>query len=283
MSDATKTTGGPRKTAEPASSRPPAEQAEPATSQPPAKNASPTPATGDNGGGGTDGGDKGGGDKGGGGKGGGDKGGNDNGSWRPFWMDIATLVIFLFVAVAFVLIIASVFWPYVWYPTQPKSLLQELANTETARGLITFLVAVSTVSIAVILIVYLASSRALSQDIKDRFAFSKEVLTSLIGILGTIIGFYFGATQNQTQGHGTPMTLTLADPSITALKPGKGGKVKVQANLSGGRSPYSYVIRFKPDSIKEIPGDSPDGTIDTEIIHAYDPATPLEITLEALS
>ena len=56
--------------------------------------------------------------------------------------------------------------------------------------------------------------------------------------------------------------------------------MKLHATLSGGRSPYSYVIRFKPDSIKEIPGDSPDGTIDTEIIHAYDPATPLEITLE---
>jgi hypothetical protein len=235
-------------------------------------------------GGDKDGGDTGGGDKVGGDKVGGDKGGNDNGGWRPFWMDIATLVIFLFVAVAFVLIIASVFWPYVWYPNQAKTLLQELANTETARGLITFLVAVSTVSIAVILIVYLASSRALSEDIKNRFAFSKEVLTSLIGILGTIIGFYFGATQNQPQGHGTPMALTLADLSITPPKPGKSDKVvTVHATLSGGRSPYSYVIRFKPDSIKEIPGDSPDGTIDTEIIHAYDPATPLEITLEALS
>jgi hypothetical protein len=56
--------------------------------------------------------------------------------------------------------------------------------------------------------------------------------------------------------------------------------VKLHATLFGGRSPYSYVIRFKPDTIKEIPGDSPDGTIDTEIIHAYDPATPLDITLE---
>jgi hypothetical protein len=136
-------------------------------------------------------------------------------------------------------------------------------------------------SIALILTVYLASSASGVEIVKDRFAFSKEVLTSLIGILGTIIGFYFGATQDRTHSHGTPTTLTLASLSITPPNPVKDGTVMLHATLSGGQSPYHYAIRFTPDTIKEIDGQSPNGTISQEIkLDAYDPATPLDITLE---
>jgi hypothetical protein len=46
-----------------------------------------------------------------------------------------------------------------------------------------------------------------------------------------------------------------------------------------GRLPNA--IRFTPDTIKEIDGQSPNGTISQEIkLDAYDPATPLDITLE---
>lgn len=205
-----------------------------------------------------------------------------SGAFQKFFASNWPLLVFAVVALVFVVSLVSIFWPYL-FTTPPglnKTLLQLLADTETARGLITFLVAVTTVGIALILIVYLATSSSETAELKERFAFSKEVLTSLIGILGTIIGFYFGASQDQNRGRGTPATLTLANLSITPPKPVQGNKVTLNATLSGGQPPYSYVIRFTPDKIKEITGDSPNGTISQAIIDAYDPTMPLDITFE---
>jgi hypothetical protein len=167
--------------------------AEHASSPPPAKDASATPATGDGGGNGKDSDGKG--------------DGGDAPKPQGGHAHLIARLGYLVVALAFVGILASVFLPYflVLPKDLDKTLLQALAHTETARGLITFLVAVSTVGIALILIVSLAlEPLARGRDVvKERFGFSKEVLTSLIGILGTIIGFYFGPSQDQTRGHGT--------------------------------------------------------------------------------
>ena len=206
--------------------------------------------------------------------------------WRQALIDNAPLGAFFLVALAFVAILASVFWPYVFASPKnlDKTLLAELANTEAARGLITFLVAVGTVGIALILIIYVATSTGTTEAVKERFAFSKEVLTSLIGILGTIIGFYFGATQDQTHGRGTSSQLTqlaLQGLSIEPSTPVKGSTATLHATLSGGQPPYNYVIRFAPDTIKEIDGSSKDGTINQAIkLDAYDPTKSLDITLE---
>ena len=62
---------------------------------------------------------------------------------------------------------------------------------EAARTLITFLVAVSTVAIAFLAILTAMVIRQL-----ERFALAKEVLSILVGILGTIVGFYFGTASN---------------------------------------------------------------------------------------
>jgi hypothetical protein len=210
-------------------------------------------------------------------------GGSDKGlSSRilQFLVDAAPFLSFLFVALAFVAILSSVFWPYVFASPKSldKTLLQQLADTETARGLITFLVAVSTVGIALVLIVWVASTEQGVEVVKERSAFSKEVMTSLIGILGTIIGFYFGATQDQTHGRGSTATLSLASLSIDPARPRKGETAVIHA----GQPPYSYSIRFTPDTIKEIDGRSPTGTIDQTIkLDEYDPTNPLDITVES--
>jgi hypothetical protein len=207
-------------------------------------------------------------------------GGGGGIGWQNFFIASGPFIAFLLVALAFVAILASVFWPYV-VSTQPKTLLQQLAETDTARGLITFLVAVSTVGIALTLIVWVASTGLGLDVVKERSAFSKEVLTSLIGILGTIIGFYFGATQGQMHGPGTQTTLSLANLSITPPKPGKDETVTLHATFYGGQPPYSYAIRFTPDTIKEIDGQSSNGAISQIIkLDTYDPAKPLDITLE---
>lgn len=64
-------------------------------------------------------------------------------------------------------------------------------TSNVARGLITFFVAMITVAIALILTLSAVLSN--SSDYKERFALGKEILTIFIGILGTIVGFYFGS------------------------------------------------------------------------------------------
>ena len=66
-------------------------------------------------------------------------------------------------------------------------------GSNVARGLITFLVAIVTVAIAIILT--LSAVMSSSKDYKERFALGKEILTIFIGVLGTIVGFYFGSAQ----------------------------------------------------------------------------------------
>lgn len=79
-----------------------------------------------------------------------------------------------------------------------------VADVAYARGLITLFFAVGTISIALLLTISVITA----QDDKavEKFNRGKEVLGVLIGIFGTIVGFYFGSasmhdskgTSNQT-------------------------------------------------------------------------------------
>lgn len=58
-----------------------------------------------------------------------------------------------------------------------------------ARGLITSLVVLATVTIALTLVFGLSYSK--NESFEKRFALGKDVLTIFIGLLGTIMGFYY--------------------------------------------------------------------------------------------
>ncbi len=103
----------------------------------------------------------------------------------------------------------------VYAVTEPSGLiLGRLKEKDAARGLITFLIAIATVGIAIILAI---STLILSEgDAGDkRFDRGKQILSVLIGVLGTIVGFYFGSeTASPKQTTPTEQTQTLA-PKIT--------------------------------------------------------------------
>jgi hypothetical protein len=80
-----------------------------------------------------------------------------------------------------------------------------------ARGLITLLFSVGTIAIAVVLT--FAALFQTDADAKDRFARGKEVLTILIGILGTIVGFYFGSLNIDSE---RPIIQSISPASIPA-------------------------------------------------------------------
>lgn len=105
-------------------------------------------------------------------------------------------------------------------------LLQGLKETEVARGLITFLVTLVTVAIALMYAIYAmiggidAQQKFDSNILKDRFTYGMPILTALIGVLGTILGFYYGQAKLDEK-KGPPPTVPITAPDATAwLKKG---------------------------------------------------------------
>lgn len=117
--------------------------------------------------------------------------------WRN-WIGDNIFSVAIFLIVVFVLAVLAY-----GLLSGAAGILDKLSRTETARGLITFIFTFGVVSLAFVLILTLFFSK--SPDILDRFEKAKEVYTSLIVILGTIMGFYFGVEV------GTQQTETVVD------------------------------------------------------------------------
>ena len=81
------------------------------------------------------------------------------------------------------------------------SFLDRMSRIDAARGLITFLFAVGTVGISVIIVLAAFLGNGPKEELAERFQRGKDVLTILIGVFGAILGFYFG-TENRLQNAG---------------------------------------------------------------------------------
>lgn len=117
--------------------------------------------------------------------------------------------------------------------------LESMSQADHARGLITFLFAFATIGIMVLMAIALFWLE--KDEIDARFSKAKDLLTILVGILGTVIGFYFGTAA----GTGSAAS-TLAVQAITFRPPAPvpGGKVSVSTTVSGGSAPYTYDVSF---------------------------------------
>lgn len=76
-------------------------------------------------------------------------------------------------------------------------LIAKLADADEARGLITFLFAFITISVVFVVVIAVLWMEK-DEDIDGRFAKAKDIITILVGILGTVIGFYFGKPPSGT-------------------------------------------------------------------------------------
>ena len=76
--------------------------------------------------------------------------------------------------------------------------LTSLGRVEVARGLITSLISIGVVGIAVVIILANYTSGQETNEnhdlLQEKFNRGKDILAILVGILGTIVGFYFGST-----------------------------------------------------------------------------------------
>src|SRR5882724_11789675 len=89
-----------------------------------------------------------------------------------------------------------------------KGVLSGMAKSEYARGLITYLFALVTILIAVALV--LSSLTATEIKFEERFKNAKEVLALLLGVFGTIMGFYFASETSRRSGD-EPLSLSSLD------------------------------------------------------------------------
>jgi len=102
----------------------------------------------------------------------------------------------------------------------------KLSEPSTARGVIMLLISASAIGLA-FLLVY---QGILSATSDEQFRRGREIFTGMMGVLGTIVGFYFGSADRAAQ------KLELAEVKII--------NNQVVTNVSGGTKPYNYTLTF---------------------------------------
>ncbi len=115
-----------------------------------------------------------------------------------------------------------------------STFMPSLGEIDQARGLITFLFAFGTIGVAIIMSVSVIWMDV--SEIEARITKAKDLLAILMGVLGTIVGFYFGTAT------GTPTKVAVAEVTLQPASTTPGNRVTVSTKISGGVGPYHYDI-----------------------------------------
>ena len=123
--------------------------------------------------------------------------------------------------------------------------LEKVSKVEMARGLITFLFSSITVAIFLMIIIAVFVSDLETDMLAQRFQHGKDVLTLLIGVLGTIIGFYFGQA---TAPRGEPQKLAAAETVVPSAQASAASLQRVASPMSASPS-----APLQPDASQRSP------------------------------
>ena len=164
---------------------------------------------------------------------------NDDNHWtRPYKNPVVMLAVFVVLSII-LLIGASVLGI-------DHGVLKGMSDVPFARGLITYLFAIITIGIAVALVLSAITGPPPSEASDARFQRGKEILSLLLGVFGTIVGFYFGAETTNAQRL-TPLTLSTLD--VTPAGPDQ-NELVVRAVVAGGEAPFRFGIGQNEEDVK---------------------------------
>ncbi len=122
-------------------------------------------------------------------------------------------------------------------------ILGQLKDGEYARGLITYLFSIGTIGAFVILILAALIGKGNKEERDDRFKNAKDIFSLLIGIFGSIIGFYFGSIKAEQDINSNP--IIIAEPIIERTD---SLDFILMSHISGGVPPYFYNIKIERGS-----------------------------------
>jgi hypothetical protein len=122
-----------------------------------------------------------------------------------------------------------------------KVVLSGMAKADFARGLITYLFAVVTIGCAVALILHALVATEAEDVHEKRFQRGKEVLSLLLGLFGTIVGFYFGS-ETVKGAQNEPAALQVSSLDLSPQPASTAGPLTIRAVVKGGSPPYRYGV-----------------------------------------
>jgi hypothetical protein len=166
----------------------------------------------------------------------------------------------------------------IWGISEP-TFFTSISKVDQARALITFLVAFA--SMGVIVLIACAIFWLEKSEVEARFRSAKDLLTIVIGILGTILGFYFGSAG--ADGRGMIVSSLGVEPTVI----GPGDKVRISASIRGGTAPYRWDLVFNDAAgtlrISPKSGVSPSGEISETLdaVPSFSSAGSIYVTLVA--
>lgn len=155
----------------------------------------------------------------------------DQAARQPNWYALTIFQYALIAVVTVIFVVVVGIGAGRLYNSELRTSLEVISTADdAARILITFLVAVATVGIAFLAVL----TAMVIREYKERFALAKEVLTILVGILGTIVGFYFGVAN--TAGKPAANAPAVAGSPAAGARTPENANLAANANANGGGS-----------------------------------------------
>ena len=164
---------------------------------------------------------------------GGGAGGNGNGAPQGYINDWSHPIVWIAISIIAGITALIAFSLLGW----DSDFVIRLGSPQFARGLITYIFAVTTTGMALGLVVSGLISSGHGEGAEERFRRGKDVLGLLLGVFGTIVGYYFGS---ETSSSATLLTVTA--PEIRPETVTAGETATLTAAVLGGLPPYRFAV-----------------------------------------